>query len=523
MSFVSLGFFVFVAVSFFAYFLFPKKWRWTVLLAASLIFYWLASGVLLVCLLATAMSTYGCALWVERILRRSAEASKDLDRTQRKARKAVAVKKCRWVLAGVLALNFGYLAYLKYNGILYRGLCALGGLWGFTPWDLTQSVLFPLGVSFYTFQSMGYVIDVYRGKVRAERNPLRLLLFVSFFPQIVQGPISRYGQLADQLYEGNDFNYQNAKYGAQLMVWGVFKKLVIADRAAVLVDAVFGAYPGCQGGVLWLGVLFYSFQLYGDFSGGIDIARGVAQIFGIDLEDNFRRPSFATSIDDFWRRWHITLGAWTRDYIFYPLSLSKGMTKASKKVREKLGNRIGKLFPVIVSQFIVFIIIGMWHGSEVKYIGFGLYHALLITAGILFEEPLHRLTDKLHVRRDSWWFHGFQILRTFVLVMYGRFFSRALSFRQSVSMMGACFLPWAVPEGFQFGLVPQDYWVLGVALLVLFVVEVFQERGVVLRDWLSQRPAPLRWAVYVLGLMIVLIFGAYGKSYIASDFIYMRI
>lgn len=522
MSFVSLSFFVFTAACAAVYFLSPKKARWAVLLGASLIFYWLVSGVLIVCLLLTAATTYSSALWVEKIQSNSVAACKDLDKSQRKEAKIAATKKCRWVLFGALALNFGFLVFLKYSGAFYSGLSALGGLWGFTVWDFTQSILFPLGVSFYTFQSIGYLFDVYRKKAAAEKNPLKLLLFVCFFPQIVQGPIGRWGDLAQQLFEGHDFDYRQAKFGAQLMAWGAFKKLVIADRAAVLVNTVFGSYPDpYHGPVLWVAVLFYTVQIYTDFSGGIDIARGVAQIVGVNMAENFERPYFAPTIAEFWRRWHMTLGAWCRDYIFYPLSLSRPLNRLSKKSRALLGNRVGKLVPVLLSQFVVFIVIGMWHGSQLKYIAFGLYHGFFIIGGILLEDPLARLSEKLRLNRNSRWFKGFQILRTFLIVMMGRFFSRAGSFKQALSMMGSCFVPAAMPNLLGLGLNGREMLVLGLATALLFAVSAVQERGIIVREWLEKRPAPVRWLIYIAGIMGIVLFGAYGTQYDAAAFIYM--
>ena len=187
---------------------------------------------------------------------------------------------------------------------------ALVGIFGFEMKDFSSSLLMPLGISFYTFQSIGYIVDVSRAEVKAQKNFLHYLTFVSFFPQIVQGPIYRYGDLEKQLIDGNDFDYRRTKFGLQLIVWGAFKKLVIADRAAIVVNTVFANYPEYKGKTLWLGLIFYALQIYADFSGGIDVARGVAQAIGVNLEENFRRPYFATSVSDFWRRWHITLGGW---------------------------------------------------------------------------------------------------------------------------------------------------------------------------------------------------------------------
>lgn len=203
----------------------------------------------------------------------------------------------------------------------------------------------PLGLSYFIFQSVGYVIDVYRGKLSAQKNPLKYGLFVSFFPQMVQGPISRYDQLAPQLLSQRSLDWRDLKLGIQLCLWGYFKKLVIADRAAVLVNAVITENCPYGGAIIASGILFYCIQLYCDFSGGIDITRGVARMFGIDMAENFRRPIFAMSLTEYWRRWHITLGAWMRDYVFYPLSLSKTFGKLSRWARTHIKGTGGKILP----------------------------------------------------------------------------------------------------------------------------------------------------------------------------------
>ncbi|MCH5351875.1 MAG: MBOAT family protein, partial [Acutalibacter sp.] len=251
MTFVSFSFFVFVAVSLLVYFLMPQRYRWIVLLAVSLLFYVLVSGALLLYLLFTAASTYAVALQMGKINGEGAALLSQAEKDEKKAIRALTTKRKRRWLAAVAVANFGLLAVFKYQGVLSSGISLIGKRFGIAVPDFGGSLLLPLGVSFYTFQSMGYVIDAYRGKVTAERNFLKHLLFVSFFPQIVQGPIGRYDELAEQLYAGNGFDYQRVKFGAQLAAWGVFKKLVIADRAAILVNTVFGGYPDFTGRSLW--------------------------------------------------------------------------------------------------------------------------------------------------------------------------------------------------------------------------------------------------------------------------------
>ena len=332
MSFVSFKFYVFIAAFILLYYLIPKKYRWITVLSASVFFYIFNAGSLFLMLLITAASTFFAALRIEKI---NGITSDTLTKKELKAKKA---RKKRTVVALASLLNFGFLVTLKYKRLIIPGMQALVGIFGFEMKDFSSSLLMPLGISFYTFQSIGYIVDVSRAEVKAQKNFLHYLTFVSFFPQIVQGPISRYGDLEKQLIDGNDFDYRRTKFGLQLIVWGAFKKLVIADRAAIVVNTVFANYPEYKGKTLWLGLIFYALQIYADFSGGIDVARGVAQAIGVNLEENFRRPYFATSVSDFWRRWHITLGGWCRDYVFYPLSLSKPFGKLSKKTRKIFGN-----------------------------------------------------------------------------------------------------------------------------------------------------------------------------------------
>ena len=385
-------------------------------------------------------------------------------------------------------------------------------------------VLIPLGISFYTFQTAAYIIDLYRSKIEADRNILKFALFVSFFPQMVQGPISRYDQLAGQLYEGHALTYKNLTYGAQLMLWGFFKKLVIADRAAILVNQVFDNYGDYQGGVVFVALLFYTIQIYGDFSGGIDIARGAARMLGIDMTHNFMRPYFSDSISEFWRRWHMSLSFWCRDYIFFTISLSKTFGKLGKSLRKVLGDRIGKLFPVLVAQMATFLTIGLWHGAEFKYIAYGLYNGGIIILGLLLEPYLKKLISLLHINVESAGWKVFRVLRTFFLIVMGRMFPKALSFGAAIYMFGAMFRGGgAVPfseEILTLGLDAADFLILLGGCIVWFIISWNQEKGTGIRDAIAERPLALRWLLFLAAFAAVLILGVYGPGYDASAFIY---
>lgn len=523
MNFISIPFFLLTAVCVVLYYRFPKRLRWTVLLAGSMLFYLVAAGGLVLYFIGTILTAFFGALVLERIReRQKVLLAQSETRDEKKAIKAQADKQARRVLVLVLVINFGYLILLKYLNAFSSGAAWLCGLVGLPVSERTFDLVMPLGVSFYTFQAMGYEIDVYRGKVAADRNLLKFALFLSFFPQIVQGPIARHSQLAHQLYEGNDFDYDNLRRGALLAMFGIFKKLVIADRAAVLVAAVFDTYPQYTGTFLMFAAVFYTLQLYCDFSGGIDIAAGVSLMFGVELAKNFERPYFSKNIPEFWRRWHMSLGTWCRDYIFYPMSLSKPMTKLSKKCRKVMGNTYGKMVTVILCQLVSFVIIGLWHGAQFMHAAFGLYHAGLIILGIFFEPLILKVSEKLRVNPDSKLFQAFQILRTLFLVMMGRFFSRASGFRQGASMMIHAFVPnFADFTIWGLGLTGWDYAILAAATAVLFCISLAQERGYSVSQAIFSRPLVQRWCIYLLIVILVVLMGAYGPGYNSADFIYM--
>lgn len=529
MAFTSVQFVIFLIIAATLYFLTPKRYRWVTLFVMNYVFYFMAGAGYFVYLIATTVTIYFAAVKLGRMAAKNkvdfAAVKAELDKEQKKAWKASFTKRKRQILIPTLLFNFGILAVLKYYNFVGDSLNGLFAQLSIGARIPAHSFLLPLGISFYTFQSVGYLIDVYREKHEPERNLAKLALFISFFPQIVQGPIGRYHALAEQLYRPNAFSYDRVKLGVQLMVWGAFKKMVIADRTGILVDTVFG-YPETFGGTyVAVAALAYCMQIYGDFSGGIDIATGAAQVLGIQLEKNFERPYLATSVPDYWRRWHITLGAWFRDYVFYPLSLSKFFTKVGKKGRQLLGNYIGKLLPVLIPQFIVFFLIGVWHGAEWKYIAFGFYNGTLIVLGILFEQPLRTLAQKLRIKMDCFSWHLFQVLRTLFLVALGKIITRAPGASVAAAMIQSMVQGWdadiLINGGLlKLGLDVQDLWVLLFACLVLLAASLLQESGIQLRAALAEQNLVFRWIIYLVALFTLILFGVYGLHYNASDFIY---
>ena len=545
MAFTSLAFLIFVAAVVIVYYLTPAQYRWIVLLLASYGYYLQASAKSFAFIIVTTVVTFYGAKAIDKIDKQQkqyvAEHKAELSRDERKALKEEAGKKKKRLLTLVLVIDFGILIVLKYFRY-YLEVLGVGLFKG--------DILIPLGISFYTFQTTAYLIDVYRSKYDADDHLGKFALFVSFFPQIIQGPIARYDQLAKQLYTGHPFRYANLAHGAQLMLWGFFKKLVIADRIGLLVGEVFTDWDQYTGWPVILAALSYSIQLYMDFSGGVDIARGVAQLMGIDMTRNFRRPYFGDTLQEFWHRWHISLSFWTRDYIFFTVAMSKPIGNLGKKARKVFGDRIGKMIPVFIGNYLVFLCIGMWQGGELQNVCYGLYNATIICLADLLKPSFAKWHKALHTNPDSRGWKVFAMIRTYIIVAIGRIFSNGKSFKASIHMLGSLFIPYSgdfLTAYKEFALTKYDYLVLVVAIFVVFLVSVKQEKiynarqaasggggGIIemagdeggagtdaeMREYIDSKSTAVRWALYLLLFVAVLLFGIYGPSYDPAVFIY---
>ncbi len=515
MAFTSWSFVALAAGTVLLYYWTPGRWQWLLLLAASVVFY-AAGGWGSLCWLAGVIAV----TWLAGLaLGRLNEARRALPKGDKAALAAVKRKKKAAAAAAAL-LCFGLLYAMKYWDFTVDLLPASVG--GRLPrWDFVM----PLGLSFFTFQAVGYVIDVYRDKYAPQKNPARYALFVSFFPQMVQGPIGRYDALAPQLLAARKLDWKDLQFGIQLALWGYLKKMVIADRAAVLVDAVITENTPYGGAVIAFAMVFYCIQLYCDFSGGIDITRGVARMLGIELAVNFRRPLFATSLTDYWRRWHITLGQWMRDYLFYPLSLSKPFARLGKWARKRIGGLPGKIFATSLATFVVYLVIGIWHGANFRYIAFGLWNGTVITASLLLERRFLAWRTALRIDQASVPWRVFMTARTSLLVFLGRYLTRAPRLLTALSLLWTTV---SAPRLGQLadgtlltlGLTAGDLWVVALGALAVTVLEFFQERGVQVRESLSRRSGPLQWLALAAMLAVLAALGIFRAGYISSEFIY---
>ena len=509
MAATSLEFAVFSAIGVIFYYIIPKNLRWIVLLLLSYIFY-ISGGIgMLFYLLFTTVTTYIFARAIGKV-----------KKGETKEEKLKAKRKKRIFASLALILNFGLLYFVKY--------------WNFTM-DLIKvpgtimrvDILLPLGISFYIFQSMGYIIDVFRGKYEPEKNIFKFALFVSFFPQLTQGPIGRFDKLAPQLYKGNEFSFDNIKEGLKLLLWGYIKKLVIADRASVVACAVIDNYTNYSGSLILFGVIFYCIQLYCDFSGGIDIIRGIARLFGVDMAHNFRRPIFARSLADFWRRWHITLGAWLKDYLFYPITLSKPFINLGKFLRKHIKGKAGKILPTSLATFIVYFVIGIWHGASWKYILFGCWNGVIITVSLLLEPYFISIKKKLSIKENSIFYIILTIIRTNFIVVLGRYITRAAGVGDALNMLKSTFFDFSLSSLFggtlmNLGLTMYDYLVILIGVVLIFILELGDELGVRMTEKIEKKGIVPTFLMIFLSVLIFVIFGIFRGDYIASEFIYKQ-
>lgn len=535
MSFTSLLIIPFLLGTFFLYFTVFSRCQWVFLLGISFVFYMYAGPKYVVFILASIVTTYLLTLRIQylhdkekRILDES-----DFDKEQKKKfKKKYANKKKRWLLLDLL-INLGLLGVMKYTNFTLSGVSHVLAYFG-VEWHKEFDIIMPLGISFYTFMAVGYILDVYWKRYRAEKNIFKYALFAVYFPHIIQGPIGRYNRLSDQFFKRHPFDYDRVTKGLQLILWGYFQKMVIADRLAIFTGAVLGKWQQLTGFPLLLALSLFSIQLYMDWVGCMDIARGISQVFGIELDRNFWHPFFSKNMPEFWRRWHISLGSWFKDYLLYPVSMS-GLCKAINKfTRKKWGNQASRAFSSVVPAACVWIVTGVWHGAAACYVLWGIYHGILIIASALFEVPIQKLNKKLGIRTECFSFNLFRMIRTFILSTIGRiFFMAAVGLDEFVSILGRAFdlrhlnLHTLWDESlYSYGLDRHDFNLSLVLIALIWGVSMLQEKfdkdNKSIRDVIAEQNLIFRWILY-LGLIAgILIWGIYGTGYDAGAFFYGR-
>lgn len=469
-----------------------KKFQWLVLLVSSLSFYFLScKSYTIIYVLCSLGSVYGATLFFE------SEKYKD----------NISAK--RIVCTLTVILNIGILVVLKYTNFFINTLNQLDGLLPNYSRIPRVSFFASLAISYYTLQIVSYMLDSYWGIIKPQKNILKLFLFLVYFPLMISGPICRYSEIGESLFTHHDFDYDRVSKGMLRIFWGLFKKLAIANRIALVVNPLFNQWQEYYGIFIPASVILFTLQLYADFSGCMDIIIGVSNCFGITLPENFNGPFFSTSIQEFWQRWHISLGKWLRDYIMNPVLKSSFCQKLAKSSKEKFGKKQGKKIPAYFAMFFVWTAMGIWHGNSWKFVaGEGWWFFICIVLGQISEPLLVKINDVLHINSDSSVWKLWQRIRTFLIFCVGNLFFRAVSFKSSIGMIKASF---CVPEKFMelADSVPDKKQALfGLFLLIfVFVIDYLKYKGVDVEESFRKKNILIRWIVYCL-LILNIIFAA---------------
>ncbi len=525
-SFISVAYFaVFLPICLILYALIPQRFKRYYLLLISAVFFWLISGKLIVYIILAVFSMHYFGLWLDRLQTSEALNLKTCDKEERKGIKKEAKNKQRGVVILAGCILFGVLLVLKYSAFFTVNINTLLKAMNINAVFNIPNYLLPIGISFFTLQAMSYIFDVYNKTVKADDNILRLALFICFFPQIVEGPICRYNQTADKLWNVGKIEFYNLTLGLERIAYGMMKKIVIADRLNPLVKNVFSNYSNYEGGVIALAAVCYTIQLYMDFSGAMDAVCGTAQIFSLKMPENFERPFFSKSISEFWKRWHITLGTWFKDYIFYPVVSSKPMKKLTSIGRKKLGNHYGALISGGIALFLVWVCNGLWHGAAWTFVFFGMYHFVLILSGNIIEPVALYVNKKLHIKTDSLYFKIFRIVRTGIIVVIGELFFRVSDLKTGFGMVGKIFTQFTFTSFNDsllnnLGVDRYDLIIVAFTLIIVFLISLLNEKGIILREYLSNKSRALRLAVIYALILYIVVFGAYGMGYIPVDPLY---
>lgn len=528
MSLTTFPFFMFILLGTIIYYLVPQKFRWLILLALSCYFYVSSGLISLIYILVSIITVWFAALLIDKItVNTSAKIKSIRDTISKEEKKAIKHKakvQKKWTVATAIIINVGILFVVKYYNVILDGTSSLFGndVSGFR----LSSLIVPLGISFYSFQSIGYLLDVYGDKYKPEKNLARYALFISFFPQLIQGPIGRFDHMKEEFEKEKSLDFDSIKCALILMLWGYFKKLVIANRLAPLVDNMFNNPGQNPGWMAIVGVLAYSIQQYCDFSGGIDIITGVAELFGINLAKNFKRPYFSKSLAEFWRRWHISLGTWMRDYIFYPMAMSNTMNKISKFCAEKINKRAYVIVQMVICNITVFLIVGFWHGAQMHYIIWGLYNGVVIALGSIMEPYIKKWRDKHGITEKTTWFIIVSILWTFMLVNIGWFFDRSATVADSFKMIKSIFVnfglsDFSISSLSGWGLNIKDYFKVAYGVILLFAVSLIEEvKGISVRESIVKSKKLIQWPILYILIFTLIAFATNPEG--AEAFMYAQ-
>ena len=508
MTLTSFTFIFFCLLLFLIYYIVPKKIQWLVLLFSSIIFLFYDSLSLnnIIFVLIVLITSYFCGIMIDKYHDTS---------------------KSKWFLLLGIFIIVGQLVYLKYTNLF---LITFNNIMSWLNISYQSTLVYresPLGVSYYSLIMISYLIDIYRKIHKSEKNILKCALFMSYFPILTSGPFIRYNDMQNNLYTARRFDSHNLKSGLLRVLWGFFKVLVISQRLSSFVNVVFANYTVYNGFYIIVAAILFTLQLYTNFSGSIDIIMGVSECLGINLPENFKVPFFSKTITEFWRNWHITLGAWLKDYIFYPLLKSDFIQKLANMLKNKLGKKASKKITLYLSMLIMWLIIGIWHGGAYTYIlASGILQFIFILLEDLLEPVAVKVTSFFKINREVFSYRLYQVIRTFFLFTFAMIFFRAASISEGISIIKNAFVwnPWILLDHsslFNAGLDILDFRVLVISLIILFVVELLSRKENI-REKFFEQNIVFRWSIVFILLFMIIIFGCYGPGYDTTSFIYRQ-
>ena len=536
MGYQSFEFLLFVGVVLIGYYLVPRKWQLWVLALANLSFYLIAGIKYVPFLLVTMVVTFVCGKKIGEVYDAYDEKLKlCTDPKEKKGIRNEAKKEAKKVLMVSLVVAIGLLAVCKYTTFTITNINGILKAFNLAEIKLFKMIL-PIGISFYTFMALSYVLDIYWKRYKAESNFLLYAVYLSYFPHVVQGPIDRFNEFKAQVQDGVARSYENITFGSQLMLWGFFKKLVVADRLGLFVNHALDNWNTTSGWVLIAAIAVYSIQIYTDFSGCIDIVTGVSEMLGIKLRKNFNHPYFSRNMAEFWRRWHISLQEWFKDYVYYPVSASDFVRNMKKHFKNKGQKRNEELFTSCFPILVVWMITGIWHGAAWNYVAWGMFHASLLIGSRVFEPVFTKINQFFGTDTENFGWYFFQMIRTYILCCIGRVFFIANTLTHAIQLFHRMFTELSI-MGFAnqvidlygknvvkivegvLGMGIADIAIAVVAVFVLLIVDMLQEK-IKVRETLAKQNLIFRWMIIYIGLFAVILFGIYGPGYDAASFIY---
>ena len=513
------------------YQLIPKKYRWVTLLLASVSFYSTFSIPRILFPVSGAVIAYGIGLWLEHFAKKQdnelslIQGERDEVRSKKaEVRKKYTAKSRAVLILGIVLLVL-IILFIKYTDFAIENVNAIFRGIGVERQFSPRNFILPLGISFYTLQAIGYLADVYWKKIPAQKNPLRLLLFLMFFPTIIEGPIAAYSQMSKSLYEGSPLDPDNIIAGYLRLGWGAMKKLVIADRLYPVVCWLYYKPNDAHGVQVIAAAVLFTVMEYMDFSGSIDMALGCGRMFGIILPENFKQPFLAKNASEFWRRWHISLGVWFKTYIFYPVSMSTAARKWAKFSKGKVPVHFSKTVASAMALFPVWLCIGLWHGPKWSYIFYGMFYFVVILWEFATEPLSDAILTRLKLNKEGKLVTVFRVLRTWIVIFLGELFFEANTVTDGFKLLGSMFRGFDLSilwngSILEWGMDKADWVIVLITLIVIGIVNMIREKGTDITGVLLAKPLAIRWAAGLALILVILIFGQYGPGFLEVNLIY---